>query len=76
MSQAVASALVQGSSRGLGLQFCRSLLSRQPQMNIIATCRSPNSAPDLQALKDDPNFTNRLHVLQMDIKNESHIKVT
>ena len=48
---ASAVALVQGASRGLGLQFCRSLLQQRPGTHVIATCRDPQSAAELLSLK-------------------------
>ncbi|KAH3706498.1 C-factor-like [Dreissena polymorpha] len=64
--------LVQGSSRGIGLQFCKALLLRKPNTVVIATCRSPEGAMDLEALRSqDPH---RLHVLKIDVTQESHIE--
>eukprot|EP00928_Gymnodinium_smaydae_P054938 TRINITY_DN38620_c0_g1_i1.p1 TRINITY_DN38620_c0_g1~~TRINITY_DN38620_c0_g1_i1.p1 ORF type:complete len:277 (-),score=34.38 TRINITY_DN38620_c0_g1_i1:213-977(-) len=40
--------LITGSSRGLGLEFVRQLLARGD--NVIATCRNPSGATELQAL--------------------------
>ena len=73
ISRMAASALVQGASRGIGLQFCRTLLSRSPDVNVLATCRSPSSAQDLQELNNQ--MQGRLHVLQVDVSNESQIQV-
>jgi NAD(P)-dependent dehydrogenase (short-subunit alcohol dehydrogenase family) len=57
--------LVQGASRGIGLQFCRSLLSRNQQAIVIATCRSPEKADGLSELrKENPE---RLHVHKLDV---------
>ena len=66
-------ALVQGCSRGIGLQFCRMLLSRSPDLKLVATCRSPDTANDLQELKN--SVQDRLHILPLDITNETQIKV-
>ena len=38
--------LVQGASRGLGLSFVRILANRST--NVIATCRNPSQAEELQ----------------------------
>ena len=73
ISRMAASALVQGASRGIGLQFCRTLLSRSPDGNVLATCRSPSSAQELQELNNQ--MQGRLHVLQVDVSNESQIQV-
>lgn len=71
---AAVTALIQGASRGLGLQFCRSLLSQKPALSIIATCRSPDNAQELQNLKLQPLAANRLHILKVDITQESQIQ--
>jgi len=67
----VANVLIQGSSRGIGLQFCRSLLARQ--VNVIATCRQPNQAEELQQLKSQQ--PDRLHILRVDVTDETDIIV-
>lgn len=56
--------LVQGASRGLGLSFVRILASRNS--NVVATCRNPDQAEELQRI---PN----VEVLQVDVTNENHI---
>lgn len=57
--------LVTGSSRGLGLEFVAQLLERG--CTVIATCRTPERAPALQALADaDPR--NRLLVQALDTR--------
>ncbi|XP_038070945.1 C-factor-like [Patiria miniata] len=58
-------ALVQGASRGLGLQFCRSLLRRSPTAHVIATCRNPENAKELLALQNENR--NRLDVEKIDL---------
>ncbi|KAL6478214.1 hypothetical protein MHYP_G00140490 [Metynnis hypsauchen] len=65
-------ALVQGASRGLGLQFCRHLVSRRAPVAVIATCRDPDGAPALSALAvENPG---RVTVLQLDVTREAHIQ--
>jgi len=44
-------ALVQGASRGIGLQFCRYILKGYPESLVLATCRDP-SAPKSSGLLD------------------------
>ncbi|XP_073451279.1 uncharacterized protein [Aquarana catesbeiana] len=44
-------ALIQGASRGLGLQFCKFLVQSSKCSQVIATCREPQSADALQELK-------------------------
>lgn len=75
MPSTATNALIQGCSRGLGLQFCKSLLARQPGLNVIATCRSPETATELQAIKADSSCSDRLHLIKLDVKKESDIKV-
>ena len=75
MASGAAKVLVQGASRGLGLQFCRSLLIRHSDIGIIATCRAPDQASELQALKMEPANTNRLHVLKVNVTEEEQIQV-
>ena len=41
-------ALVQGANRGLGLAFVRILASRTS--NVVATCRRPEQAEELQKI--------------------------
>lgn len=62
-------ALIQGASRGIGLQFCKTLLQRKT--TVIATCRNPNSAQDLVQLKDS-NPAN-LHICKLDVTKEEEI---
>lgn len=64
-------ALIQGASRGIGLQFCKTLLQRNPATTVIATCRNPNSAQDLGQLKDS-NPAN-LHICKLDVTKEEEI---
>ncbi|KAK3095662.1 hypothetical protein FSP39_017292 [Pinctada imbricata] len=66
--------LIQGASRGIGLQFCRSLLARDPGAVVIATCRNPDGATDLKELQSKES--NRLHVCKLDITNEQQIVST
>lgn len=64
--------LIQGASKGIGLQFCRSLLSRDSQSVVIATCRSPGKASELLKLQSD--VPNRLHIHQLDVTKTADIE--
>ncbi|XP_052101918.1 C-factor-like [Mytilus californianus] len=64
--------LIQGASKGIGLQFCKSLLSRDPQSVVIATCRSPDKANELLQLQSD--VPNRLHIHQLDVTKTTDIE--
>ena len=63
-------ALIQGASRGIGLQMCRYLLSRQT--NVIATCRDPTRASDLSQLQSQHG--DLLTVFRLDVQDETQIK--
>lgn len=63
--------LVQGASRGLGLEFVRQLLEKE-EGHVIATCRTPESAGDLSSLKDQ--HSNRLTLLPLDVTKETTIE--
>ena len=58
-------ALVQGANRGLGLAFVRILANRAS--TVIATCRKPEQAEELQKI---PN----VEILPVDVTNEGQIK--
>lgn len=63
--------LVQGASRGIGLQFCRQILARNTTGFVIATCRNPSSASELQDLRS--KYPNRLGIYALDIQKEDQI---
>ena len=63
-------ALVQGASRGIGLEFVRQLLAEPQIGRLFATCRAPDQAGELAALaNDDP----RLSVVALDATREESI---
>ncbi|CAH1418737.1 unnamed protein product [Lactuca virosa] len=64
--------LVQGASRGLGLEFVKQLLVKNSQEHVIATCRNPNGAAGLIELKN--KFSERLHIQRLDLTIESTIE--
>ena len=61
---------MQGSSRGLGLEFVRQLLQR-PDTSVVATCRTPPAAAQLLELQQQHGA--RLAVLQLDSTDEASI---
>ncbi|KAH8946103.1 hypothetical protein BDL97_12G075700 [Sphagnum fallax] len=65
-------ALVQGASRGLGLEFVKQLLERSAEGRVIATCRDPAGANSLSLLKEQHG--ERLTVLPLDVTKESTIE--
>ncbi|EDO44347.1 predicted protein [Nematostella vectensis] len=66
-------ALVQGASRGIGLQFCRHLLARGNGF-VLATCRNPTNAKELQDLRS--NYPKNMAIFELDAHNEEKIKAT
>jgi len=61
---------VTGSNRGIGLELVRQLLLR-PDSMVLATCRDPLQADDLQAL--NAQYGERLTVLPLEVTNETSI---
>ena len=65
--------VVTGASRGLGLEMVKQLVKnpeRQPSRNptkVIATCRNPESCPDLLELASEEK--DRLFVKALDVLN-------
>ncbi len=59
-------ALVTGANRGIGLELTRQLLARGER--VIATCRLPGKATELNALAGQ--FPGRLQVLPLDVAND------
>ncbi|BAF30262.2 uncharacterized protein [Oryza sativa Japonica Group] len=64
--------MVQGASRGIGLEFVRQLLKRSDEGRVVATCRAPDSAVELQKLRQE--HEQRLAVLPLDVTDESTIE--
>jgi NAD(P)-dependent dehydrogenase (short-subunit alcohol dehydrogenase family) len=62
-------ALVQGTSRGIGLHITRALLESERYEYVFASCRSPASAAALETL---PSQTG-LRVLRLDVLDEDSI---
>jgi len=65
--------LITGASRGIGLETVRQLVS-SPSNFVIATCRDPANAKDLQALKDDAK--GKLHISQLDVSSVESIQAS
>jgi NAD(P)-dependent dehydrogenase (short-subunit alcohol dehydrogenase family) len=63
--------LVQGASRGIGLEFVRQCLAESRVGHVVATCRSPAAATDLASLA--ASAATRLTVLPLDVTNEASI---
>ncbi|CAD6192791.1 unnamed protein product [Caenorhabditis auriculariae] len=60
--------VVTGANRGIGLGIVSQLLKNREIEVIIATCRQPEKAEELLAIKDE-----RLHLLQLEIDDDSSI---
>ncbi|KAK2394688.1 NAD(P)-binding Rossmann-fold superfamily protein [Trifolium repens] len=73
-SQANAVSLVQGASRGIGLEFVKQLLENNDKGYVVATCRNPNASTGLLHLKD--RFDDRLQILPLDLTVESSIEAS
>ncbi|KAI9068430.1 NAD(P)-binding protein, partial [Trametes sanguinea] len=63
--------LITGTSRGIGLELTRQLLA-DPANTVVATCRNPDKASDLHALKDGAK--GKLHVVRIDVADEDSIR--
>ncbi|KAM9848095.1 C-signal [Aulostomus maculatus] len=69
---AVPVALIQGASRGLGLEFCKHILRNYSPACVIATCRNPDGAAELRDLVgQNPS---RLTLLRLDVNREEDIR--
>jgi NAD(P)-dependent dehydrogenase (short-subunit alcohol dehydrogenase family) len=64
-------ALIQGASRGIGLEFARQVLARSSDGRVFATCRDPASAPGLERLSSES--AGRLTVLRLDVTEEESV---
>ncbi len=63
--------LIQGSSRGIGLEFVRQALGDEGPGRIFATCRAPQAATSLLELAArDP----RLRLVELDVASEASIR--
>ena len=63
--------LVQGASRGLGLAFVKTILAKQSNASVIATCRNPDHAQSLIELKSV--YENRLSLIAVDVTEEASV---
>jgi NAD(P)-dependent dehydrogenase (short-subunit alcohol dehydrogenase family) len=63
--------LIQGASRGIGLQFVRQCLAESRVGHVLATCRSPADAADLAVLAGTAPA--RLTVLPLDVTDDASI---
>ena len=61
--------VISGSSRGIGLEFCRQLLLRTSGTKVIGLTRS--STDVLSKLQND--FPTRMHVVHVDLENQQSV---
>ncbi|KAM3684389.1 hypothetical protein ACB098_11G042100 [Castanea mollissima] len=66
--------MVQGASRGIGLEFVKQLLEKNEKGHVVATCRNPDAASGLLHLKN--RFAERLSILPLDLTIESTIEAS
>ncbi|KAL0008956.1 hypothetical protein SO802_010458 [Lithocarpus litseifolius] len=66
--------MVQGASRGIGLEFVKQLLEKNEKGHVVATCRNPDVASGLLHLKS--RFDERLSILPLDLTIESTIEAS
>ncbi|KAH9848800.1 C-factor [Lenzites betulinus] len=71
MTQLTSTWLITGTSRGIGLELVKQLLANSSN-TVIATCRTPDKAAALHALKDSARGT--LHVVALDVADEASIE--
>ncbi|CAN7109320.1 unnamed protein product [Brassica rapa subsp. narinosa] len=64
--------MVQGASRGIGLEFVRQLLENSKKGHVVATCRNPKEATSLINLKN--SFSERLFIQKLDVTDETTIE--
>ncbi|XVF86101.1 hypothetical protein PTKIN_Ptkin18bG0014200 [Pterospermum kingtungense] len=64
--------MVQGASRGIGLEFVKQLLEKNAKGHVIATCRNYTAATGLLELKNQ--FAERLNILLLDVTIETTIE--
>ncbi|KAI5683330.1 hypothetical protein M9H77_04558 [Catharanthus roseus] len=64
--------MVQGASRGIGLEFVRQLLENNDTGFVVASCRNPSEATGLLELKN--KFAQRLDIQRLDVTIEKTIE--
>ena len=65
-------AVIQGASRGIGLEFTRALVTDHRYRRVVATCRDPHRATALARLCEGSH--GRLSVLKLDVTQEESIE--
>lgn len=62
--------LITGANRGIGFELC-TLYCSSGQWRVIAACRNPDDAQDLQSLVQECD--GRLSVQKLDVSNEKSV---
>ena len=65
----MATVLITGTNRGIGLEFVKQFLARED--TVLATCRDMGSATELRQLKND---TSKLHIFELDVSSQKSIE--
>nr|XP_056718674.1 C-factor-like [Euleptes europaea] len=70
------SVLLTGSNRGIGLEMVKQLVEMtDPPEHIFATCRNP-AGPQGKALRDLADKHSRIHVIQLEVEDQSSVKAS
>lgn len=72
LSTEIGVSMIQGASRGIGLEFVKQLLEKDDKGQVVATCRNPNQSTGLFDLKN--RFAERLDILKLDVTDENTIQ--
>jgi NAD(P)-dependent dehydrogenase (short-subunit alcohol dehydrogenase family) len=70
VNHAAKTVFVQGASRGIGLEFARQLAGRDDFAQVLASCRDPDNASDLQDLAAKAG----VRIIAMDIEDENSVR--
>ena len=65
----MATVLITGTNRGIGLEFVKQFLARED--TVLATCRDMGSATELRQLKND---TSKLHIFELDVSSQKSME--
>lgn len=64
--------VVTGANRGIGLEFCKQILAKSDGNSVVASCRDPSAATDLNALQKEMGAS-RLAIVALDVADEKSI---
>ena len=65
--------VVTGANRGIGLEFCKQILAKSDGNSVVASCRDPSAATDLNALQKEKGAS-RLAIVALDVADEKSIE--